>query len=407
MKYIFVLFLVFATHLMAKDEIDIKIHKASSKLTTFAKSYSSINAKMSRNAKAIIEQKRKLQKQNKRLKELKKVLKTKEKNYYNDNKKLKKLDKSQKSLQKVQSKVEEDLVFVIAQNITLSIILDQNYTTSEESLIEYEVLHEMLKKSKNKIKNLNSKFYANTQKMQKLSDNVSTLKKAIASIDAKKMKILKLKNQIKSALYKLKSDKYAYKSELEKLLKKQDSIKKTLAGLNIIKIDKIKKERERKAREAAFERERLSKNETLPKIKQLGTSYQAIKTKRYYGKKTIAPLSSYTITKKYGTYTDPVYGIKIFNESISLKPKYKHAKVKTVFNGKVIYADKTAVLKNIVIIEHRNGLHTIYANLSKIAPNIKKGTKIKKGYTIGRVDEELIFEVTQKSQHINPIRLFQ
>ncbi|MBL6974060.1 MAG: M23 family metallopeptidase, partial [Sulfurimonas sp.] len=84
-----------------------------------------------------------------------------------------------------------------------------------------------------------------------------------------------------------------------------------------------------------------------------------------------------------------------------------NAKVKTVFNGKVIYADKTAVLDNIVIVEHKDGLHTIYANLSQISPNIKKGKKIKKGYSIGRVNEELIFEVTQKSYHINPIRLFK
>ncbi|MEA2099590.1 MAG: peptidase M23, partial [Campylobacterota bacterium] len=42
-----------------------------------------------------------------------------------------------------------------------------------------------------------------------------------------------------------------------------------------------------------------------------------------------------------------------------------------------------------------------------ISPNIRKGKKIKKGYTIGRVSEELIFEVTQKSYHINPIRLFR
>jgi len=148
-------------------------------------------------------------------------------------------------------------------------------------------------------------------------------------------------------------------------------------------------------------------DESLPKVKKVGSSYQAAKTLRYRGKKTIAPLDAYTIIKKYGTYTDPIYKIKIFNESISLRPKQKNAKVKTVFNGKVIYADKTAVLDNIVIVEHSNGLHTIYANLSQISPNIKKGKKIKKGYTIGRVEDELVFEVTQKSYHINPIRLFQ
>ena len=46
--------------------------------------------------------------------------------------------------------------------------------------------------------------------------------------------------------------------------------------------------------------------------------------------------------------------------------------------------------------------------IAKIASQeIKKGKKVKKGYTIGRVSEELIFEVTQKSYHINPIRLFK
>ena len=192
------------------------------------------------------------------------------------------------------------------------------------------------------------------------------------------------------------------------MLAKQDSLKKTLAKLNLIKIDSIKKAEEEKQRKAAFKAKKITlNNDNLPKVKKHGNSYQSVKTKRYRGVKTIAPLDNYTISKKYGTYTDPIYGIKIFNESISLKPKKQNARVKTVFNGKVIYADKTAVLKNIVIIEHNNGLHTIYANLSQISPNIKKGQKIKRGYTIGRISDELIFEVTQKSYHINPIRLFK
>jgi len=184
-------------------------------------------------------------------------------------------------------------------------------------------------------------------------------------------------------------------------------LKKTLAKLNIIKVDEIKKAKEAKERKRAFESKKIVTQTNLPEVKKHGSSYQRVQTKKYIGRKTISPFKPYTITKRYGTYTDPIYGIKVFNESISLKPTKKGTKVKTVFNGKVIYADKTAVLDNIVIIEHKNGLHTIYANLSKISPNIKKGKKIRKGYTIGRVNDELIFEVTQKSFHINPIRLFQ
>ncbi|MCD4667117.1 MAG: M23 family metallopeptidase, partial [Sulfurimonas sp.] len=220
-------------------------------------------------------------------------------------------------------------------------------------------------------------------------------------------KLISTQKSNKKAHKKLEIAKSSYKKELKTLIHKQDLLKKTLEKLNIIKIEKIKKAKEKKERKLAFENKKIIKYKNLPKVKKHGSSYQAVKTKKYRGKKTIAPLDSYTISKKYGTYTDPIYGIKIFNESISLKPKTQNAKVKTVFNGKVIYADKTAVLDNIVIVEHKHGLHTIYANLSQISPNIKKGKKIKKGYSIGRVDDELIFEVTQKSYHINPIRLFK
>ena len=65
------------------------------------------------------------------------------------------------------------------------------------------------------------------------------------------------------------------------------------------------------------------------------------------------------------------------------------------------------MLNNVVIIEHANGIHTIYAHLDKIAPNIKDGKRLKKGSVIGRVDNELMFEVTQKNYHINPMQLIK
>jgi murein DD-endopeptidase MepM/ murein hydrolase activator NlpD len=287
--------------------------------------------------------------------------------------------------------------------------------------MELEVLKGMLSKYKKAAKKLNDDFFINAKNIDDLGKKVKVIKDAILEIENKRAKIKKLQLNNKRALIKLNMDREKYKKALKKLLRKQDTLKKTLAGLNIIRIDEQKRAREKKARELAFKKKKqMQKREyknlnskkyitskNLPKVKRYADSYQAVKTKPYRGPKTIAPLKEYTITKKYGTYTDPIYGIKIFNESISLKPKRKNVKVRNVFNGKVIYADKTAVLNNIVIVENRGGIHTIYANLSKIAPNIKKGFKIKKGYVIGRVKDELVFEVTQKSYHINPIRLFK
>ncbi|OIP57719.1 MAG: peptidase M23 [Helicobacteraceae bacterium CG2_30_36_10] len=391
----------------AKSNIDNKINDASKRISSFSKTFSSINEKMADNAKAILEQKREILQQEKYLQELIAELGEKESSYNENTLQLQELKKSQDMLKKQQSEIEDELIFTIAQTVSLSIILDEKYTVNKESLIEFEVLKSMLSNAKEKAEVLNNKFYNNSKDIDFLSLHASSLEVAISNIDKKRKDLLHTQAENKNSLKKLEINKESYKKELKKLLNKQDELKKTLAKLNIIKIDETRKAQEQKARKEAFESQQLPPDEQLLKVKKHGSSYKAIKTKEYKGAKTIAPLDFYTITKEYGTYTDPIYRIKIFNESISLKPNESNAKVKTVFNGKVIYADKTAVLDNIVIIEHDNGLHTIYANLSQISPNIKTGKKIKKGYTIGRVSDELIFEVTQKSFHINPIRLFQ
>jgi len=405
-RLLMVLTLLFALSI-AKEDINKKISKTNTQLSSFSKNYSKINKKMAQTAKAILKQKRELYKQNKYLVKLKKELQKKESNYRINTIQLSSLKINENKLKKNQAKIEEDLVFVIAQSVSLSVILEAKNAVNSESLIEFEVLNNMLKISKEKVALLNKQFFMNSNNINKLSKQTTTLEIEIAVIDAKRKELLKTKKENRIALNKLQKDKKSYKKKLKNLLEQQDLLKRTLAKLNIIKIDEIKKAKEVRERKAAFKGSNVSVNDKLPTVKKHGNSYQSVKTKKYSGKKTIAPVDSYTISKKYGTYTDPIYGIKIFNESISLKPKKANARVKTVFNGKVIYADKTAVLNNIVIVEHKNGLHTIYANLSQISPNIKKGRKVKKGFTIGRVVDELIFEVTQKSFHINPIRLFK
>ena len=404
---IFLCFIFIFIFLNAREDINSQIKNTNTKISSFSKTYSSINKKMAKNARAILKQKKAILKQQKYLQELQAELGEKELIYKENTRQLSILKKKQKKLARIQDKIEQELVFEIAQSVSISIFLEEEYKVNSESLIEFEVLQSMLKASKEKANKLNREFYKNSKEIDTLNIHASSLEVAISNIDTKRKNLISTQKKNKKALKKLKIAKASYKKELKKILRKQDILKRTLAKLNIIKIDKIKKAKEEEERRKAFASKRIAPVKKLPKVKRHGSSYQAVKTKRYTGQKTIAPLSSYTITKKYGTYTDPIYGIKIFNESISLKPKKANAKVKTVFNGKVIYADKTAVLDNIVIVEHKNGVHTIYANLSQISPNIRKGKKIKKGYTIGRVGDELIFEVTQKSYHINPIRLFK
>ncbi|MDK9692801.1 MAG: peptidoglycan DD-metalloendopeptidase family protein [Sulfurimonas sp.] len=404
---LFLPLLLLSFSLKAKTNIDDKIQKTSSEMGTYAKTQEIINKKMDETAQAIIAHEKEIAGQQQTLKKLQENLVEKEGNYGANVEEIKSLKTIQENLKQNSNALEEELVFTIAQSVSLSIILEEEYSASEESLIEYEVLESMLKGAKIKIKELNKEFHENSKNIDVLNQHVSSIESAIASIDAKRKEIKKTQEANIESLQKLKTSKESYKQELKEILDKQDSLKKTLSQLNLIKIDELSKAQEEAQRAEAFSAKESPSKDNLPKVKTQGSSYQAVTTKLYVGEKTIPPFEPYKITKQYGNYTDPIYGIKVFNESISLKPSQPNEKVKTVFNGKVIYADKTPVLNNIVIIEHDNGLHTIYANLSQIAPDIEKGKKVKQGSVIGRVGDELIFEVTQKSFHINPVALFQ
>ena len=84
-----------------------------------------------------------------------------------------------------------------------------------------------------------------------------------------------------------------------------------------------------------------------------------------------------------------------------------NTKVQNVLNGKVVFAGKSSMLGKVVVVAHSGKIHTVYAGLSKIAPNIKTGRKIKKGYVIGKVSSKLMFQATKNSKHINPLKLIR
>ncbi len=408
MRFFSLFFVVVLTvSLHAASSVERKIKKTSQTLHTFSKNYKRLNKKMAQTAEEIIRQKREIKKQQKLIEQLEKELAEKSKSYDVGKKQLSQLLEKENQLRKQSDELEQKLAFSIAKSVSLSILLDDAYAKTPDSIIELEILKAKLKNYKERIKELNKKFLRTKEEIAELSSQSRRLQASIRSIDAKRKRLLAVQKKNKEDLKRLKVAKASYKKALKRLLKKQDELKRVLSKLNIIKIDEARRKKEQQARQKAFNATASISSKNLPKVKQYGQSYQSIKTKRYRGRKTIAPLKAYTITKHYGTYKDPIYGIKVFNESISMKPKRRNAIVRNILNGKVIYADKTAMLDNVVIVEHKNGIHTIYANLSKIAPTIKKGKRIKKGYTIGRVDKELVFEATQKSYHLNPVELFK
>ena len=384
-------------------KIDEKINKTSKKLIETKQTYSSLSAKLEETASKINQQKQIVGTQEEHINSLVQDLQSKESVYQSNKSTLKELETQQNNLIKTQNEIEQRLVFAIARNTSISLLINDDRAKEADAIITEEALKLHLKQINQEIKELNAMFVDNNEKIAGLSSKTTILKQSIAVIDKQKNKVLETKKENEKAIAKLEKDKQEYKKSLDKILDQQRSLQNTLASLNIIKRESLKP---KKAPPTLTPPKSGSK--PVPEdVKQAVAEYSPSNVAKYSGERTIAPLDGYVVTKRFGPYTDPVYGIKIFNDSISMKPTEADAKVKTVLNGKVIFAKPTAMLDNVIIIEHDNGLHTIYAHLDKIAPTVEVGKRIKQGSIIGRVARELMFEVTQRNAHIDPMQMIR
>ena len=337
------------------------------------------------------------------------ILKTKQK-IKNENKKTKikkgelgKIEKLYNDLVKREKNVNTKMTDILSKSISLDMITNGvNQDDASSALYEKSVDNIIMQTLYSSYSNiLKSKFSTTKKRYIKLQKNITIVKTELNKIKHKlknlRAEISKydtLKNLKKKSLKKLDSERSAYLKKLNRIKKERKVLSSTLTRLNITKIEN--------------ERTIIRSSPTSStSVRQIGSSYQASKTVKYRGPKTIAPLDSYTVAQKFGTYTDPIYKMKIFNEAVILRAKSKNSRVKSVLDGKIIYANKTSMLDNVVIVKNRDNIHTIYAHLSKIAPTIKVGKKVPKGYVLGRVGRELTFEVTQNEKHINPMRLIK
>jgi len=335
---------------------------------------------------------------------------------------------------------EVQIVDTIVEDFSTSIALKLASKDSLKELVDSEVYTILSQNSKDKILKLNNNYDLVTNNTKVNKKKIKKIASYIKDRQKTKKTLNSLKNKHSKSLVNLEQQHKSYQKELKKVASQQQSLTRLLSDLNILKKEEIKKEKakreklrrllEQKKRKAeAKKRAKNSKNKKTAKkeksietaevrnqkyaknlnldVRKIGSSTSGVKIVRYRGRKTIAPLKSFKVVKKFGTYYDPIYKIKLFNESIILKTKKAKAKVVSVLNGKVVYAKKNAgMLENVVIVQHENGLHTIYSHLDEIAPTLKVGKWIKKGYVVGRVNNNLTFQATKNSSHINPKDLF-
>ncbi|MBI4686466.1 MAG: peptidoglycan DD-metalloendopeptidase family protein [Nitrospirae bacterium] len=109
----------------------------------------------------------------------------------------------------------------------------------------------------------------------------------------------------------------------------------------------------------------------------------------------------------FGRYTDPQFNIAVFKNGIEIQAGKSEA-ARAVLAGKVVYADWFKGYGQLLIINHGEGYHTLYANLSEIFHKV--GDTIKEYQPIGRAGvsgilnvPSLYFEIRHKGKPVNPL----
>ncbi len=374
----------------------------------------------------------------------------------------KELKQSNEEFEKTSNALEakrQQFIKLLSEQFSIVFAMEQAHEPTRESIISQEVYRAYKKQNTKMLANLKKEIRSlKKHKEDKLYQRNRT-KNRITKIIKKRDDYAQKKLAKKKLLKKLAEDEEKYNAKLEKIVDKQNSLRSTLAELNILQAKEVEKARkEAAARKEAMRQEkerkrRIRKEKALAKakakkakeaiklaktaeakkkariaakaaqkasdkvqkkvykpsekVRTVNTSYKKSKVYSYKGGKTISPIAGAKLIKKFGTYVDPIYKIKIFNESITLQAPTSNAKVQNVLNGKVVFAGKSSMLGQVVVVAHSGKMHTVYAGLSQIAPNIKTGRKIKKGYAIGRVKQKLMFQATKNSKHINPLKLIR
>ena len=428
-----VILIIFTSSLSHSSQVVKKIKQSEKRLQSAEQQKRMMNSQLSKIAQSIKKTEREYAKIEKILDKLQREKEKNQQLYNSAKKRVYSLDNNISILNAKIKRNFEQFLKILTDQFAVIAASQKIHQTNPRSVILQEVYEAFKKENDKRLKQLKQKIDKNRLEKIKMAGERNGLKRSIAEIERKRRLYKQKKKEKAKLLKRLAQQESIYKKRLKHLITRQNLLRLTLAKLNILKKQEIeeakKRERERQAelerRARELERMRKEKEQerktalaegkevdytpvTLKetkKVKQYGSSYHKNKIYNYKGPKTISPIRGARVVKKFGTYIDPIYKIKIFNESVTLRAPQKNAKVRNILNGKVVFVGQNSMLGKVVIVSHPNKLHTVYAGLSRISPLIKNGSKIKKGAIIGKVKSKLIFEATKNSMYINPLKL--
>jgi murein DD-endopeptidase MepM/ murein hydrolase activator NlpD len=396
-------------------ELFSKIKESKSSLATTNKQKEITNIQLQKIANKIKKIESEIAVYDKKLNELDTFIKQEQKRYKESLAEIQGIDNMVKELDKDIEARRKEFATKVSKQLGTVIAKDKSGERDEQSVVLKEVYNRYKDYSQQELLKLSKNIEQKKALRANLLKRKEEISKNIEDIKLKKRIYKKQKAQKQKLLVQLSKEKKRYSKQLKDIFKKQTIIRLTLAKLNILKEDAAKeakrRELELKKRIRSLKNLKLSDNNKKIRkvggIKQYGSSYMASNIYKYRGEKTISPLKSPKIIKSFGTFIDPIYKIKSHSDSLTMISRAGDKRVYNVLNGEVVFVGKNAMLGKLVIIKHNNGLHTVYADLDKFSPFIKKGSKVKKGTVIGKVKRKLIFQATKNGALINPARLIK
>ncbi len=390
MKKITIFLILFS--LLFSSSINRKIKEQKRELRVTEKQYNRMDKKLAEIARKIINTKAENRILSKKLTRLEKKIKKSQSIYDTLTQKKINIDKRLAELNDIIEEKQDKFITLIADKFSMALVLEELKQPTPKSIILQEAYKVYAKKNNKEIEKLKNE-------LEKLNRKEDFLKKEQISLEQKISIYKKDRDEYRDKIEKkeqilqrLATDRAIYKKRFNAIRDTRRALQKKLNRLRIVKRD----------------REEDSYEEVKVTTSHRHRHKKRVKVAKYRGGKTISPLEGSRLIKRFGTYIDPIYKFKIFNKSITLKAPYKGAKVRSVLDGKIVFAENSGgMLGKVVIIAHSNNIHTIYAKLSRLAPNIKVGRRVSKGSIIGKVNSTLMFEVTKNNKHLNPVKLIR
>lgn len=213
---------------------------------------------------------------------------------------------------------------------------------------------------------------------------------------------LELVERQKREIEALKSQKEKQQAELEIALEAKLALVKRLSNDEALYAQTIE-DQKREDREV----EALIKRKQEEAKKAAEEAARAKQQVVYTGGVVAWPLSGYSyISSGYGPRTSPINGKSEFHTGIDI-PAPTSTAISAAEGGTVIYSGSKGGYGLCVIVDHGNGMSTLYAHCSKLL--VSEGDKVTRGQTIAKVGStgnstgpHLHFEVRIGGVHKNP-----